>query len=154
MDVIHTDGYSDSLGTQALISPTNHYGTLIPLGDIDFYPNWGHTQPGTSSSLNIIASHLRSIDLFIASIQNPRKFITTAKLVEIPSYMEPAKTIQEEEQVAEMGFHCKQNGPRGNYYLKTIASHPFYHTENQLKPQIHFQLEEIHLDSNQTKEPK
>ena len=36
VDVIHTDGW----GVIA------HYGTLRPLGDIDYYPNGGYYQPG------------------------------------------------------------------------------------------------------------
>jgi len=35
VDVIHTDGYSK----QRVYIGVNHYGTLIPLGTVDFYPN-------------------------------------------------------------------------------------------------------------------
>jgi hypothetical protein len=41
VDVIHTDGYDSFFDPADWISPVNHYGTLIPLGTIDFYPNYG-----------------------------------------------------------------------------------------------------------------
>ncbi|CAG2122127.1 unnamed protein product, partial [Medioppia subpectinata] len=46
VDVIHTDGYFPWIDPRDWISPVNHYGTLIPLGTIDFYPNYGYKQPG------------------------------------------------------------------------------------------------------------
>ena len=46
VDVIHTDGY-DPNWTDVTDYFMNHFGTLIPLGDIDFYPNYGIArQPG------------------------------------------------------------------------------------------------------------
>lgn len=41
VDCIHTDGYAASMTLQALTAPTNHFGTLVPMGTVDFYPNWG-----------------------------------------------------------------------------------------------------------------
>lgn len=118
-------GYSHALHGQAIISPTNHYGTFIPLGDIDFYPNWGHSQPGCSI-VNIIGSHLRAIDYYTWSITNPGKFVTDKKLVETPGYMEPAKTWSSlDNETVEMGYYCKSNSPHGNYYLQTNESEPW-----------------------------
>ncbi|CAG2182613.1 unnamed protein product, partial [Oppiella nova] len=85
VDVIHTDGYFPWIDPRDWISPVNHYGTLIPLGTIDFYPNYGYKQPG-AIGLHIAGSHTRAIDLFIWSIANPGKFRTYELLDGVPEF--------------------------------------------------------------------
>lgn len=79
VDVIHTDGYDSVFDPADWFAPVNHYGTLIPLGTTDFYPNFGYRQPGISH-FRIAESHHRSIELFLWSIGNPGKFMTNAVL--------------------------------------------------------------------------
>jgi len=115
VDCIHTDGYAAPMTIQALTSPTNHYGTLVPMGTIDFYPNWGHSQPGCVT-FSVIGSHNRAFELFTETISRPGKFRTNLRLAKTPGFM----NIQEEyvpgEEDVEMGFHCE--GGKGNYYIE------------------------------------
>ncbi len=102
---------------QALTSPTNHFGTLVPMGNLDFYPNWGHSQPGCVN-FSVIGSHNRSFELFTESISKPGRFLTNMKLVKEPAFM----SITEEVEIVggpevEMGFHCS-GGAKGNFYIE------------------------------------
>jgi hypothetical protein len=115
VDVIHTDGYASPFSLQAIAAPTNHFGTLVPMGTIDFYPNWGYHQP--NSGLSIIANHNSSFEYFITSIRNPGHFKTNLKLATTPSYMRIEKETQVQEEWVEMGYHCK--GGTGCYYVDT-----------------------------------
>ena len=48
VDVIHTDGLSwgwDKVLGKA-ITLGMHFGTMVPMGHVDFYPNQGRMQPG------------------------------------------------------------------------------------------------------------
>ena len=64
VDVIHTHGLvEDSLEFFT-------YGTLKVMGDADFYPNFGHTQPGCNPTFTdyTVCNHLRACDLYTASL--------------------------------------------------------------------------------------
>jgi len=115
VDVIHTDGYSKPWTLQSMTAPTNHYGTLIPMGTVDFYPNWGHSQPGCET-FSFIGSHNRAFSLFTQTIFRPGKFKTSSKLKEKPTYMNIKKEVEHEEEEVEMGFYCQ--GGRGNYFIE------------------------------------
>lgn len=39
------------------------YGTLVPLGDVDFYPNGGEVQPGCSNKKRDLWGKCKSIGL-------------------------------------------------------------------------------------------
>ena len=53
--------------------PQLQYGTMEPLGTVDFYPgqagNYGHNQPGCYDVFNVIScSHSRAWQLYLSSI--------------------------------------------------------------------------------------
>ncbi|XP_054165925.1 phospholipase A1-like [Oppia nitens] len=125
VDVIHTDGYDPWLDPRDWISPVNHYGTLIPLGTIDFYPNYGYDQPG-AGGFHIAGSHTRVIDLFIWSISNPGKFCTYSLLDGLPEFEKPVKKLIRDVKCVEMGYHCFfGNYSSGCYYVETNKCEPW-----------------------------
>ncbi|OTF81287.1 pancreatic lipase-like protein [Euroglyphus maynei] len=121
VDVIHTDGQD-----------VPYFGTLVPLGKIDFYPNYGWNQPSTNEQTdakpmmarnpvnnrkmvkstsqygyNMSESHSRAIEFFIWSIQNPGKFRTYYQLEQVPDVekgVHRIRTLQSNIEV-EMGYH-------------------------------------------------
>ncbi|CAL8139644.1 unnamed protein product [Orchesella dallaii] len=115
VDVIHTDGYSRPWTLQSITAPTNHYGTLVPMGTVDFYPNWGHSQPGCEN-FSFIGSHNRAFELFTWTVFRPGKFKTNMKLKDSPTYMTIKKDVFPDEEETEMGFYC--DGGKGNYYIE------------------------------------
>lgn len=120
VDVIHTDG----LNAWRPDWTYNHFGTLIPLGTIDFYPNWGCEQPGVGV-LNISGSHNRVLDLFTWSIKNPRKFITNQILDHAPGYEAPVKKTRTASYKAQMGYFADKHVQKGLFYLKTNDRDPW-----------------------------
>ena len=122
VDVIHTDGY------QSFIPPQMHFGTLLRLGHIDFYPNWGRRmQPGCGRTM-VACSHSRAIDLYIWSIAHPGRFATNQlvegtiswdKITDIPGFTQ--------NQYAEMGYYAdtKYLARQGQFYLVTNNEEPW-----------------------------
>jgi len=123
VDVIHTDGYDTIFDPEDWFAPVNHYGTLIPLGTIDFYPNFGYRQPGISH-FRIAESHHRSIQLFLWSIGNPGMFITNQVLDGIPGFEKPVDKVRYVSERVEMGYHfdCSE---KGLFYIETKAEVPW-----------------------------
>ena len=122
VDVIHTDGYYPH---PVLLTAwiCRHYGTLIPLGHLDFYPNNGYSQPGTA--FRVAGSHERCIELFTDSIKNPGKFRTPFRYTTPPDCEKPADEYVKGE-ISEMGFYADQGEARsGNYYIETNAAAPW-----------------------------
>ncbi|CAL8100499.1 unnamed protein product [Orchesella dallaii] len=123
VDVIHTDGYDSVFDPEDWFAPVNHYGTLIPLGKIDFYPNWGYSQPG-AGVFTIAGSHHRAIELFLWSIANPGKFVTNTALVRMPEFEKPVKEVKYVVERVEMGYHL--NGTcEGLFYIETESEAPW-----------------------------
>ena len=122
VDVVHTDGYyPHPYFPGAWIC--KHYGTLIPLGHMDFYPNYGYDQPGIG--LHIAGSHERSYELFIWSITNPGKFRTQDLCRTRPDYEKPCDKFVKGE-IGEMGFYADTSRSRsGNYFIKTNGAAPW-----------------------------
>lgn len=118
VDVIHTDGYSK----QRVYIGVNHYGTLIPLGTVDFYPNYGYRQPGAKA---IAGSHSRATDLFTWSVSNPKKFITNEVLDEAPGFEKPVETTHTVPYNAQMGYFANKRAQRGLFYLETKDRAPW-----------------------------
>jgi hypothetical protein len=123
VDVIHTDGYDTYFDPADWFAPVNHYGTLIPLGTIDFYPNFGFRQPGISH-FTIAGSHHRSIELFIWSIANSGRFITNSILDGIPAFESPIEKTKYVSERVEMGFGFNTEH-QGLFFLETNSSEPW-----------------------------
>lgn len=124
VDVIHTNArHRDG---DVLIP---YFGTILSLGTIDFYPNYGF---GSRRSLG---NHALAHELFTWSIKNPGKLETAQKLNKDGSITKlvPAgvkvnacmKTVQKT-RAAEMGYfadqRCKQYG---NWYASVNPDPPF-----------------------------
>ncbi|XP_070562333.1 uncharacterized protein [Ptychodera flava] len=105
VDVIHTNGFYDGIGAKLI--PVNHLGTLIPLGTVDFYPNYGYDQVGFD--------HFRAMDYYNFSIKNPGVLTTNMILDGVPEQDKPIRQTKEGES-AEMGYYCKESS-RGLYYI-------------------------------------
>ncbi|XP_062555865.1 lipase member H-B-like [Armigeres subalbatus] len=56
VEVIHTNG--------------GLLGFLEPIGDADFYPNWGRIQPGCGVDIDGGCAHGRAVDLYVESISS------------------------------------------------------------------------------------
>lgn len=123
VDVIHTDGYDTIFDPEDWFAPVNHYGTLIPLGTVDFYPNFGYRQPGIGH-FTIAGSHHRSIELFIWSIENSGQFVTNAVLDGTPAFEDPVEKVKYESDKIEMGFHFDES-QSGLFYLETNSAEPW-----------------------------
>lgn len=128
VDIMHTDGYDSKLNPTEWFFPVNHYGSLVPTGSIDFYPNYGYDQPG-AGGFKLAGNHLRAIELFHWTITNPGKMITNKVLDGLPDYDEPVeKTIPAKISV-EMGFYADRTRLPPNstslYYIKTNAAEPW-----------------------------
>ncbi|XP_070564507.1 phospholipase A1-like [Ptychodera flava] len=110
VDVIHTNGYDE--GFWPFLYPVNHFGTLIPLGDVDFYPNYGTEQPGCSS---IGGSHSRVLDYYNYTIKNHGVLTANQVLDGTPGYEKQVKKTKRG-RPAEMGYYCEESS-RGLYYI-------------------------------------
>lgn len=63
---------SDAVYVEAIHTNTGLYGLNDNVGDVDFYPNGGFTQPGC---LTPLCDHFRAIDLFGASVADPNHLV-------------------------------------------------------------------------------
>lgn len=91
------------------------------MGTVDFYPNFGHSQPGCKFS--VIGSHNLAFELFTWSISNPGRWTTNHKLTHVPTYMNIVhETVPEGEEV-EMEFHCTWG--EGIFYINTVEESLF-----------------------------
>lgn len=125
VDVMHTDGMA-----------VPYFGTLVPLGLLDFYPNYGWNQPTKDRSRSakpdidyedekhvhkqvhaspyggsISESHGRAIDYFLYSVKNIRAFRTNLRLdgepdVESAVHRIIATGTRGHEFQVEMGYYC------------------------------------------------
>lgn len=139
VDIIHTDGQD-----------IPYYGTLVPLGNIDFYPNFGWNQPSNDGKINvkpimqrdqydnkvpiaskyggfISESHGRAIEFFIWSIQNPGRFRTHQKLESEPGIERAVHRIisilPEHGIEVEMGYHL-DSFIQGNFLKCSLLLEP------------------------------
>lgn len=102
VDVIHSDGCTSEMTTECWVVPNNHYGTLAPLGTIDFYPRYGLVNP-VANPLDVYRSHRRAVDLFLISITHQGLFATNEILDGTPGFGQIIVTRQVSE-IAEMGY--------------------------------------------------
>ena len=129
VDVIHTDGYDSKLDPSEWFFPVNHYGSLIPIGTLDFYPNFGYHQPG-AGTFTVAGSHLRSLELFAWSITNPGKLLTSDVLAGTPDFDLPVDKAMPGQFQVEMGYYAKKSQlPPKNastlFYIKTNSQIPW-----------------------------
>ena len=139
VDVIHTDGMS-----------VPYFGTLVPLGTIDFYPNFGWSQPtydkpdqkpymvtqkaepkGPLSKYGsgFTISHTRALEYFIWSIDNRDKFRTKLILEGAPDVVTAVHRVKCVAVETEMGYFADQHennvGTDSHYYVMTNANEPW-----------------------------
>lgn len=138
VDVIHTDG-----------KDVPYFGTLVPLGTIDFYPNYGWNQPthdqrmGAKPDIDldektkrkrvqqseyggyISESHGRAIDYFRWSINHKGAFRTVLHLDGVPDIEKPVHRIYATPEPAgvevEMGYYCDRHLQRQVELAKCVA---------------------------------
>ncbi|ESP03600.1 hypothetical protein LOTGIDRAFT_137201, partial [Lottia gigantea] len=108
IDVIHSD--DDTIFELG-------WGTGVPMGDLDFYPNGGENQPGCSKQ-QVACCHMRAINLYISSIRNT--FIGR----KCKSYDDFNEGLCEPD-TAIMGYWATSAPKWGKYYLKTTGVEPY-----------------------------
>jgi len=115
VDIIHTDA--------------GLYGAPIGTGNVDFWPNDGHTlQPGCPTrnfqllSDNDLCSHRRSWRFWAESVTLP--VINTFEAVPATSWSAFKRHKVDESKVVTMGLDCPSNAT-DNYYLQTNGESPF-----------------------------
>ncbi|KAK7101243.1 hypothetical protein V1264_024054 [Littorina saxatilis] len=145
VDVVHTDGSSFlELGM----------GASQAMGHVDFYPNGGVNQPGCDGDLiskithtawnaatvgyysaegAVACSHLRALDLFTESINNPCPFIAYP-CVNVVEFDKGHCLTCSGHGCSRLGYHANTMSGRGSLYLTTQDSSSFcsYHYQVNL----------------------
>ncbi|XP_071953358.1 uncharacterized protein [Antedon mediterranea] len=124
VDNIHTDGERlDELG----------FGLLQPLGHMDFYPNSGKEQPGCPVTVfdaladidEVSCSHGRSHLYFLESMGSASCRFKSTPCSTWDRYV-AGKCSCGSSGCPEMGYYADQSSARGNFYLVTGSSSPYY----------------------------
>ncbi|KAL1400678.1 hypothetical protein pipiens_007241 [Culex pipiens pipiens] len=111
VEIIHTNG--------------GVMGFLEPIGDADFYPNWGRIQPGCGVDIDGGCAHARAVDYFVESLWSRVGFVSTQceSFQEIRTGLCPGTGI-----TSRMGGEPPNQGseaPRGAFYVETASGRPF-----------------------------
>jgi hypothetical protein len=122
VDVVHTDGHH-SFRSPDLLSLINKHGTLKPLGTLDIYVNYGYDQPNAPDFTNA-GNHMRAIELFMWSIENPGELRTQFTLNGLPDIDKPVTKLKRVVINAELGYHSDSRAT-GCYFLETNGSEPW-----------------------------
>ncbi|XP_034241771.1 phospholipase A1-like [Thrips palmi] len=107
VDIIHTNA--------------GYLGKTMHLGNVDFYPNGGHFQPGCPFDVTGACSHGRAYEVFASTIKNSDAVLEG---VLCPSLPDGASTCEnrlrqhEDVEKAQMGYNVKFN-KEGAYFLRT-----------------------------------
>jgi len=118
VDSIHT-----SSGTNIL---TGELGFTKPVGDIDFYPNGGKSQPGCGIFSGITCNHGRSVLFFEASISEHKRCLAKFRSTRCASWNDYNNgRCNTNRAVSQMGFHSDTFTGSGTHYLKTGSNFPF-----------------------------
>jgi len=104
-----------------VIHTSDHLGTKVPMGHVDFYPNWGNIQMTVweSGYLNH-RGHMFCLKLFLETILNPQQF---APILPIRS-LDQRKLHEEASHPQEplsIGYFCPE-GAKGMYYVDVPLS--------------------------------
>ncbi|CAG7723481.1 unnamed protein product [Allacma fusca] len=93
-----------------------------PIGDADFYPNGGITQPGCSRFTESASAchHTRSYELYAESIGRPQSFLSRL----CSNWDEYTRGHCTRNEFTNMG-HGTPSQVRGTYYLKTKSESPY-----------------------------
>ncbi|XP_065073475.1 pancreatic lipase-related protein 2-like [Ochlerotatus camptorhynchus] len=110
VEVIHTNG--------------GVLGFMEPLGDADFYPNWGRIQPGCGVDVDGSCAHQRAVDYYVESISSRVGFVASqcSSFQDIRSGM-----------CSETGFSVRMGGEptnsgtgvKGVFFVATAGGRPF-----------------------------
>ncbi|XP_049868447.1 pancreatic lipase-related protein 2-like [Pectinophora gossypiella] len=105
VEVIHTDGEGED---------ANDIG--IPIGNVDFFPNWGTNQPGCTDNA---CNHIRSYELFAASISDGNLFGRLCRLNVEPSLENcPGSRLA-------LGTNTLIKYNAGSFFLQTGSTYPY-----------------------------
>ncbi|XP_055538359.1 pancreatic lipase-related protein 2-like isoform X1 [Wyeomyia smithii] len=99
-------------------------GFLDPIGDADFYPNWGRIQPGCGPDVGGGCAHQRAVDYYVESIASSVGF----NAVQCSSFQDIRRGIcSATGETARMGGEPPNRGTavRGVYHLSTAGERPF-----------------------------
>ncbi|XP_058833878.1 pancreatic lipase-related protein 2-like [Topomyia yanbarensis] len=110
VEIIHTNGGAA--------------GFLEPIGDADFYPNWGRIQPGCGVDIDGGCAHQRAVDYYVESIYSRIGF----NAVQCSSFQEIRSGVcSSSGPSAKMGGEPPNRGSlvNGVFYLSTAAARPF-----------------------------
>lgn len=105
VEVIHTNGGTLGFGE--------------PIGQADFYPNYGPGQPGCGADLTGSCAHGRSYEFFAESLNS----VFTA--IKCASYSEIKNKKCTNNGSARMGGDPGNSGTSGIFYLETNKASPF-----------------------------
>lgn len=107
MEIIHTNG--------------GKLGLVDPIGDSDFYPNYGKVQPGCFDPAGV-CSHLRAYTYYAESLRPVDRFIS----VRCGSYFEiKDKACAPKAKGIKMGGDLPNSNLHGIFYLKVNALPPY-----------------------------
>ena len=118
IDVIHTDGWGYGY----------YFGTYLPLGSVDFYPNYGFHQKQVfdvekervvSPRGDISKSHSRAIDFFIWSINRKNVFKTNRVLLERPDVESICYETRKSQFCLQMGYNADHYQEQINFLSDT-----------------------------------
>lgn len=107
VEIIHTNGWNLGFGN--------------PIGQSDFYPNFGYSQPGCGIDLTGSCAHGRAYEFFAESIYNPNfvaQGCTSANDIRYNRCTQTGET-------ARMGGEPPNHGVTGYFILDTNAASPF-----------------------------
>uniref|UniRef100_G3MMB2 Lipase domain-containing protein n=2 Tax=Amblyomma maculatum TaxID=34609 RepID=G3MMB2_AMBMU len=116
VDVIHT--HSGSLQERKL-------GIKDSIGNVDFFPNGGKSQPGCESMLKIGCSHKRARAYFIESLTSTTCHFKSVQCDNGWENYDKCELTEDVSFIGEMGYNSKTKNGRGNQYLRTSSQTPF-----------------------------
>ncbi|KAL4218198.1 hypothetical protein ACF0H5_022934 [Mactra antiquata] len=131
--------FVDAIHTDAVPFEDAGFGTMEPMGHVDFYPNGGQVQPGCPSSVSttlkelihfefteavdsVVCAHDRAVLYFGESIVNTK---CQFKALKCESWNHYINNRCDTEVHSVLGINAIKYPGRGQFYLKTNAITPF-----------------------------